>query len=120
MTDSGGIQEEAIALKVPVFVLRETTERPELLDAGGGILVGAGTDAICERFNWLLNDQVAYARMRQAKNPFGDGHAADYIARILEQSLAPQDDIEAPASECLPMLRSDRYLVAPQSRLQAG
>ena len=118
MTDSGGIQEEAIAVKVPVFVLRETTERPELLDAGGGILVGAGTDAICERFNWLLNDQMAYARMRQAKNPFGDGHAADYIARILEQSLAPQEDIEATTSECLTM--SDRYLAAPQSRLRAG
>ncbi len=120
MTDSGGIQEEAIAVKVPVFVLRETTERPELLDAGGGILVGARSDAICERLAWLLDDEVAYERMRQATNPFGDGHAADYIARILEQSLAPPAHVESPESERLSVFRPDRNFATPQFGLHAG
>jgi len=102
MTDSGGIQEEAIAVKVPVLVLRETTERPELLAAGGGVLVGTDPRAIVERVRWLLEDEAAHRRMRSAKNPFGDGHAAEYIARILEQALVPQDiSLSLPQRPCL-------------------
>lgn len=120
MTDSGGIQEEAIAVKVPVFVLRETTERPELLDAGGGIMVGTDVDAICDRLTWLLEHEATYEQMRQAKNPFGDGHAADYIARILERALVRSERIELPASKNSPVFHPDWDLPALQPQLNAG
>jgi UDP-N-acetylglucosamine 2-epimerase (non-hydrolysing) len=83
LTDSGGIQEEAPTFGKPVLVLRETTERPEGIEAGTLRLVGTDTARIIEQANLLLDDAQAYARMAHAANPFGDGHAAEKIARAL-------------------------------------
>ncbi len=80
LTDSGGIQEEAPALGKPVLVMRDTTERPEAIDAGSARLVGTDADAIAEAASRLLDDPAAHAAMAQAHNPFGDGHAAERIA----------------------------------------
>ena len=87
LTDSGGIQEEAMVMHVPVFVLRNTTERPELIEAGGGILVGTNTQVINEKLEWFRSDQLARKRMCSVANPFGDGHAAHYIRDILLKEL---------------------------------
>jgi len=83
LTDSGGIQEEATALGVPVLVLRRTTERPEGVEAGTLKLVGTDTRVIFQEARRLLDDSQAYESMHTAKNPFGDGHAAEYIVKAL-------------------------------------
>ncbi|MFM7027909.1 MAG: non-hydrolyzing UDP-N-acetylglucosamine 2-epimerase [Chakrabartia sp.] len=83
LTDSGGVQEEAPAFGKPVLVLRKTTERPEGLAAGTAHLVGTDPDLIVDHAQALLDDPVAYARMAQAHNPYGDGQAATRIARLL-------------------------------------
>jgi UDP-N-acetylglucosamine 2-epimerase len=84
VTDSGGIQEEAPGLGKPVLVTRDTTERPEAIEAGTARLVGTGTESLLESANELLDDAGAYRRMAQAKNPFGDGKASErIIARLL-------------------------------------
>lgn len=87
LTDSGGIQEEAPALGKPVLVMRETTERPEGVEAGNALLVGAGAESIAARVNRLLDDGALYAAMSRAANPYGDGQSAGRIADILEQRL---------------------------------
>ena len=87
MTDSGGIQEEAITLGVPVLVLRETTERPEVIAAGGGIVVGVEEDGILKWVEKLANNADIYESMRNCPNPYGDGQAAKHIAEILIKSL---------------------------------
>lgn len=84
LTDSGGIQEEAPSLGKPVLVMRDTTERPEGIEAGTLRLVGTDEDTIYEEFSRLLNDRGAYDRMACASNPYGDGHACERIADILE------------------------------------
>lgn len=81
ITDSGGVQEEAPSLGKPVLVMRETTERPEAVEAGTVRLVGTDADAIVRHTNELLSDSRAYAAMTHAHNPYGDGKAC---ARILE------------------------------------
>lgn len=87
LTDSGGIQEEAPALGVPVLVLRDKTERPEAIEAGTARLVGTDSKVIVAEATRLLQDQEAYAAMARATNPFGDGHAAERIvAAILDNS----------------------------------
>lgn len=83
LTDSGGIQEEAPSLGVPVLVLRETTERPEAVDAGAAVLVGTTPETIVMQANHLLSDAAAYEAMAQAMNPYGDGQAAARIADVL-------------------------------------
>ena len=83
LTDSGGIQEEAPGFGVPVLVLRETTERPEGVDAGTLKLVGTETSHIVEEATRLLDDPLAYAKMAKASNPYGDGHAAERIVKAL-------------------------------------
>jgi UDP-N-acetylglucosamine 2-epimerase (non-hydrolysing) len=83
LTDSGGLQEEAPSLDVPVLVLRETTERPEALAVGATRLVGTDPDEILRQTYRLLDDEEAYAAMARAPNPYGDGHAADCIADAL-------------------------------------
>jgi UDP-N-acetylglucosamine 2-epimerase (non-hydrolysing) len=88
LTDSGGVQEEAPSLGVPVLVMRETTERPEAVAAGTAKLVGTRRDVIVDAASLLLNDADAHARMRSAKNPFGDGTAAKRIAQHLAAALA--------------------------------
>jgi len=80
LTDSGGLQEEAPSFGVPVLVLRDTTERPEGIEAGTLELVGSDEDAVYERARALLTDEALYARMSGAKNPYGDGHASERIA----------------------------------------
>jgi len=84
ITDSGGIQEEAPTLGKPVLVMRETTERPEGIEAGTARLVGTDSDAIAGELLQLLTDRSAYERMAGAVNPYGDGRAAERIADHLE------------------------------------
>ena len=86
LTDSGGIQEEAPAFGIPVLVLRETTERPEGVDAGTLKLVGTQTSYIVQEAKRLLDDPVEYAKMSKASNPYGDGHAAERIIEALLQT----------------------------------
>ena len=83
LTDSGGIQEEAPGLGKPVLVMRDTTERPEALDAGTVKLVGTDYDKIVSEVSTLLDDKEAYARMSQAVNPYGDGKACGRIVEKL-------------------------------------
>lgn len=87
LTDSGGIQEEAPSLGKPVLVMRDTTERPEGIAAGTLKLVGTSEDVIYREFTELLDNSKAYNKMAQAANPYGDGHACERIADILEESL---------------------------------
>ena len=84
LTDSGGIQEEAPSLGKPVLVMRDTTERPEGIDAGTLKLVGTDEEVIYESFKELLESQEAYEKMSKASNPYGDGLACKRIADILE------------------------------------
>ncbi len=83
LTDSGGIQEEAPSLGKPVLVMRDTTERPEGVEAGTLRLVGTGEEMIYQSFNLLLEDAVVYKAMSCASNPYGDGFASRRIADIL-------------------------------------
>ncbi len=83
LTDSGGIQEEAPSLGKPVLVMRDTTERPEGIQAGTLKLVGTNEETIYREFTRLLDDRQAYDRMAHAENPYGDGHACERIADIL-------------------------------------
>ncbi|HMT44842.1 MAG TPA: UDP-N-acetylglucosamine 2-epimerase (non-hydrolyzing) [Chakrabartia sp.] len=83
LTDSGGVQEEAPSLGKPVLVMRETTERPEGVEAGTALLVGTAADKIISNVFSLLDDRQAYQAMARAHNPFGDGTAAQKIARIV-------------------------------------
>lgn len=76
LTDSGGVQEEAPSLGKPVLVMRDTTERPEAVEAGTVLLVGTDREVILRETLRLLEDDVAYAAMANATNPYGDGHAA--------------------------------------------
>lgn len=87
LTDSGGIQEEAPALAKPVLVLRNTTERPEIIKAGVGILVGTETQSIINAVSLLLNDKQIYANMAQGISPYGDGKAAQRIVDFLSKNL---------------------------------
>lgn len=84
LTDSGGIQEECPSFGVPVLVMRDTTERPEGVEAGTLKLVGTNEDDIYEACRMLLDDQHEYSRMSKACNPYGDGNACKRIADILE------------------------------------
>ena len=92
ISDSGGVQEEATALGIPVLVLRHQTERPEGLKAGTLKLVGTDARNIIRETQRLLDHPSAHRKMRQASNIFGDGQAAQRIARVLESALG------APAS----------------------
>lgn len=83
LTDSGGIQEEAPSFGIPVLVLRETTERPEGIDAGTLKLVGTETSRIVQEAKRLLDDPSEYGKMAKASNPYGDGHAAERIVHAL-------------------------------------
>jgi UDP-N-acetylglucosamine 2-epimerase (non-hydrolysing) len=88
LSDSGGIQEEAPALGVPLLVLREKTERPEGIADGSASLVGTSPERIVSEARRLLDDPAAIARMRRRSFPYGDGKAAPRIARIIEHWLA--------------------------------
>jgi UDP-N-acetylglucosamine 2-epimerase (non-hydrolysing) len=85
LTDSGGIQEEAPSLNVPLLVMRDTTERPEGIDAGCAVLVGTDKMTIVNTFQQLSNDEHFYKSMARAENPYGDGTTALQIIRILKE-----------------------------------
>ena len=89
LTDSGGIQEEAPSMGKPVLVMRDTTERPEGIEAGTLKLVGTDEDVIYREFTRLLDDRQAYEQMAHAENPYGDGHACERIADILTGKAFP-------------------------------
>ncbi|MBO5151185.1 MAG: UDP-N-acetylglucosamine 2-epimerase (non-hydrolyzing) [Methanobrevibacter sp.] len=99
LTDSGGLQEEAITLDVPALTLRYNTERPETVAAGGNILVGSDKDVILENANKILNDEEFAQKMRNASNPYGQGNSAqqtvdaikDYYDKGLLNIEAPED-----------------------------
>lgn len=97
LTDSGGLQEEAITLDVPALTLRYNTERPETVDAGGNILVGSDRESILENAKKILNDNDFADKMRNAQNPYGQGDSAvktvDTIEKYYEEGLL---NIEAP------------------------
>ncbi len=88
LSDSGGVQEEAPSLDTPVLVLREKTERPEALETGATELVGTDAERIVAAVERLLTDEKAYEAMARAPNPYGDGHAAERIARVVRNFLA--------------------------------
>nr|WP_167509585.1 UDP-N-acetylglucosamine 2-epimerase (non-hydrolyzing) [Actinobacillus vicugnae] len=87
LTDSGGIQEEAPALGKPVLVMRETTERPEAIQAGTVRLVGTDSEKIIAEVERLLEDEYAYQSMAQAHNPYGDGKACQRIVNAIKQTF---------------------------------
>ena len=87
LTDSGGVQEEAPSLGKPVLVMRDTTERPEGVEAGTLKLVGTQEQTIYEEFTKLLTNQEVYNQMSRASNPYGDGFASEKIVKILESHL---------------------------------
>ena len=93
LTDSGGVQEEAPSLGKPVLVMRETTERPEGVEAGTALLVGAVEKRIVENTVRLLDDASAYEAMANAVNPYGDGHAAERIVARIERFLGLDSSI---------------------------
>lgn len=88
ITDSGGVQEEAPSLGKPVLVMRDTTERPEAVEAGTVQLVGTDRNAIVRATNHLLDDPVVYKTMSLAHNPYGDGRAAHRICSILKSTFS--------------------------------
>ena len=87
LTDSGGIQEEAPSLGKPVLVMRDTTERPEGIAAGTLKLVGTDEETISSNFKILLENEEEYRKMSHASNPYGDGHACERIADILQTGI---------------------------------
>ena len=91
LTDSGGIQEEAPSLGKPVLVLRDTTERPEGVEAGTLRLVGTGEDEVYEGFKLLLTDAALYEKMSKTANPYGDGFASKRIADVLARSSTARE-----------------------------
>ena len=97
LTDSGGLQEEAITLNVPALTLRYNTERPETVTAGGNILVGSNKDVILENAKKILNDKEFAEKMKNAPNPYGQGNSAkltvDAIQNYFDEGLL---DIKAP------------------------
>ena len=87
LTDSGGVQEEAPALAKPVLVMRDETERPEAVREGVAELVGTESRRIVDRVSCLLDDEAAYRKMARGSSPYGDGRAAERIARHVEDLL---------------------------------
>ena len=92
MTDSGGVQEEAPSLGKPVLVLRDTTERPEGVKAGTLKLAGTNEDKVYSLAKELLTNKKLYNKMSKANNPYGDGHASERIADIIEDYFKDGDN----------------------------
>ena len=90
LTDSGGVQEEAPSLGKPVLVMRQTTERPEVVEAGAAVLVGTSAEAIVAGATRLLTDPAAYAACQIDHNPYGDGHAAQRIVELMLRLLSTE------------------------------
>jgi len=98
LTDSGGVQEEAPSLGKPVLVMRDTTERPEGVEAGTALLTGPESAAIVANATRLLTDEAAYQAMARARNPYGDGFAAGRILDRIRQYFRERDPTSAPGS----------------------
>jgi UDP-N-acetylglucosamine 2-epimerase (non-hydrolysing) len=98
MTDSGGVQEEAPSLGVPVLVLRDTTERPEGIEAGTLKLAGTDEDTIYDLATELLTNKEAYEKMAKASNPYGDGHTSARIAEAIRYYFKQTDKAPEPFS----------------------
>lgn len=96
LTDSGGLQEEAPSFGVPVLVMRETTERPEGVEAGTLKVVGTDTGQIVHATKQLLDDPAAYAKMAKAANPYGDGHTAERIVNALMSAYSKNMALQQP------------------------
>lgn len=96
LTDSGGIQEEAPSLGVPVLVLRDTTERPEGIEAGTLKLAGTDQSTIYQLTNELLTDSKEYERMSKASNPYGDGYASERIVEMILYHFGKRVDLPIP------------------------
>ncbi|AYW48711.1 UDP-N-acetylglucosamine 2-epimerase (non-hydrolyzing) [Tetragenococcus osmophilus] len=92
LSDSGGVQEEAPSLGVPVLVLRDTTERPEGIEAGTLKLIGTQEEDIYQATKELLTDPQTHAAMAQAKNPYGDGFASEYILEAIQQYFSKNEE----------------------------
>lgn len=90
LTDSGGIQEEAPSLGKPVLVMRDTTERPEAVEAGTVKLVGTNTDIIIDSVNELLHNEESYNTMSKSHNPYGDGNACDSIISYILNAISKE------------------------------
>ena len=115
LTDSGGVQEEGPALGKPVLVMREETERPEAVDAGVVKLVGTDEERLVGEVQALLSDDDVYGRMSKHASPYGDGHAAQRIAKIVDHFLhtgAPPG-ISDLSSGAMPELWQDRHIGTP-------
>lgn len=93
LTDSGGVQEEAPSLGKPVLVMRDTTERPEAVDAGVAKLVGTAKEEIVRWGQRLIEDAEAYLEMAKAVNPYGDGQAASRIASFIREELCQKENV---------------------------
>ena len=87
ITDSGGVQEEAPSLGKPVLVMRDTTERPEALEAGTVKLVGTNPQVIIKEAQKLLDDENEYNTMSKAHNPYGDGKACERIVNFIKSNI---------------------------------
>jgi UDP-N-acetylglucosamine 2-epimerase (non-hydrolysing) len=83
MSDSGGVQEEAPSFNKPVLIIRDTTERPELIEGGGGILCGTKSDSIIRNFEKIVSSSTLFNKLSQIKNPFGDGKSSERIVEYL-------------------------------------
>ena len=87
MSDSGGIQEEAPSFHVPIIILRDVTERQELINSNQGVLAGTNEKKIIKIFDELVNNKKKYKNLNSKKNPFGDGKASKKIRVFLEKLL---------------------------------
>lgn len=109
LTDSGGVQEEGPALGKPVLVMRDTTERPEAVEAGTVQLVGTDEDVVCAEVSRLLDDRTAYEHMSRAMNPYGDGRAAERHVQALARYFGLGTDV----SEFVPATAAEQLVAEP-------
>ena len=104
LTDSGGLQEEAPTFGVPVLVLRDETERPEAVESGCAMLIGATRSAIVATVARLTAEPKLYQAMAQAGNPFGDGTASAQIVQVLARVLHSSEPAHQPAAHAMPVM----------------
>lgn len=130
MTDSGGLQEEAITLNIPCITLRYNTERPETVSAGGNILVGSDKDRIIKTIQRLSDDEELYKKMQDAKNPYGDGSSSENILKAVlkhenegKLNIISPDNIMKALTRTLVKINDDLTVkeyetINPSSRIQ--